>query len=177
MPIGCRSVMPFRRFPECVVGGQSALLHRGRGQCGEADHVADGVDVLHLGLELFVDPDPSATLDLQAGVLQIEVVGLTLASRGVHHRFGGNLLAAGQGGDRARGADVDGGHLLAEPEGHRQVAQMEFQRFDDLGVAEVQHVGAFFHHGDLGAQRGEHGGVFDADHTGTHDDHRAPAVT
>ncbi len=68
--------------------------------------------------------------------------------------------------------DVDGGHLLAEAERHREVAQVELQCLDDLGVAEVQHVVALLHDGDLGAQRGEHRGVLDADHTGAHDHHR-----
>ena len=125
-----------------------------------------------LGLEPLVDPDPPAALDLQAGVVQVEVIGLALPSRRVHHRLGGNLLAAGQGGDGARGADVDRGHFLAEPERHRQVAQVEFQRLDHLGVAEVEHVVALLHDGHLGAQRGEHRGVLDADHTGADDDHR-----
>ena len=59
-----------------MVGGQPSLFHRGRGQCREADDVADGVDVLHLGPELVVDEDPPAALDLDAGFLQVEPVGL-----------------------------------------------------------------------------------------------------
>ncbi len=127
-----------------MVGGQPALFHRGRGQRGEADDVADGVDVVHLGPEVVVDEDPAPALGLEAGEVQIEVVGLALASRRVHHRLGGDLLAAGQGGDRAGRTDVDRGHLLAEPERHRQVAQVEFQRLDDLGIAEVQDVARAF---------------------------------
>ena len=103
---------------------------------------------------------------------QVEVFGLALPARGVHDRLGRDLLTAGQRGDRARGADVDGGHLLAESERDREVAQVELQRLDDLWVAEVEHVVALFHHGDLGAQCGEHRGVLDADHTGAHHHHR-----
>ncbi len=111
-----------------------------------------------------VDDDPPAVVGLQPGVGQVEVFGLALPASRIHHGLGGDLLAAGQRGDRARGADVDGGHLLAEPERHREVAQVELQRLDDLRVAEVQHVVALLHDGHLGAQRGEHRGVLDADH-------------
>ena len=160
------------RLAERVVRGQPALIHRRGGQRREADHIADGVDVIDLGLELVVDEDPAAVVGFEAGVGQVEVLGLTLPSGGVHHRLGGDLLAAGQGGDGACGADVDGGHLLAEAERHRQVAQVEPQRLDDLGVAEVQHRVALLDDGDLGAQRGEHRRVLDADHAGADDHHR-----
>ena len=98
--------------------------------------------------------------------------GLTLTARRVHHRLRGDLLSAGQRRDRARGTDVDGGHLLAEAERHRQVAQVELQRLDHLGIAEVQHAVALLDHGDLGPERGEHRRVLDADHARAHDHHR-----
>ncbi len=155
-----------------MVGGQPALVHRRGGQRGEADDVADGVDVVDLGLEVVVDEDPAAVVGLQAGGLEVEVLGLALPARGVHHRLGRDLLAAGQGGDGAGGADVDGGDLLAEAERDRQVAQVEPQRLDDLGVAEVQHRVALLDHGDLGAERGEHRRVLDADDAGADHHHR-----
>ncbi len=49
---------------------------------------------------------------------------------------------------------------------------MELQRLDDLGIAELQHVLALLDDGHLGAQRGEHRRVLDADHAGAHYDHR-----
>ncbi|VAZ59921.1 hypothetical protein LAUMK7_02354 [Mycobacterium kansasii] len=49
---------------------------------------------------------------------------------------------------------------------------MEFQRLDDLGVAEIQHVFPLLDDSHLGAQRGEHRGILDADHAGTDHDHR-----
>ena len=61
---------------------------------------------------------------------------------------------------------------LVEPEGHRQIAKVELQRLDDLRVDEVDHAVAAFHDRDPGAERGEHGGVLDADDPGADDDHR-----
>ena len=63
--------------------------------------------------------------------------------------------------------------LLAEPERDRQVAQVELERLDDLGVAEVEHRGPLLDDGDPRAEGGEHRRVLDADHAGADDDHRA----
>jgi hypothetical protein len=43
-----------------------------------------------------------------------------------------------------------------KPEGDRQVAQVELQRLDDLGVAEVEHAVALLDDGHAAAERGEH---------------------
>ena len=155
-----------------MVGREPALVHRRGGQGWEADDVADGIDVIDLGLEVVVDEYPAPVVGLEACVGQIEVVGLALPPRGVHHGFGGDLFAAGQRRDGARGPDVDRGDFFAEPERDREVAQVEFQRLDDLGIAELEHVGAFLHHRDLGAQGREHRGVLDTDHPGPDHHHR-----
>ena len=160
------------RLTERVAGRDPSLVHRRRRQRGEADDVADGVDVVDLGLERLVDEDPAAAVGFQAGVGKFEGFGLALPARGVHHRFGGDLLTAGQAGDGARRADLDAGHLFAESERDRQVAQVEAQRLDDLGVAEVQHVLPLLDDGHLAAQRGEHRRVLDADHARADHHHR-----
>ena len=63
-------------------------------------------------------------------------------------------------------------HRLGEPERHRQVAQLVQQRADDLLVAEAEHRRPGLHHGDLGAERGEHRRVLDADDPGADHHHR-----
>ena len=60
---------------------------------------------------------------------------------------------------------------LAEPERHREVAQVKLKRLDDLGIAEVQHRVALLDDGDLGAKGGEHRRVLDADHAGADHHH------
>jgi hypothetical protein len=140
--------------------------------CGKTDHVADGVDVVDLGLELFVDEDSSSAVGVQPGIDKVQMVGLALPPRRIHHSLGGDLLAAGQRGEGARGADVDRGDLLAKAERDRQLAQVKLKGFDDLGIAEVQHGALLFDDGDLCAQSGEYRRVLDADHAGADDDHR-----
>ena len=81
MPIGCSSVQLVRRLAHGVQAGEPALLHARRGQRGEADHVADGVDVLDRGAEVLVDLDPAAVVRVQPGLVQVELVGGALAAR------------------------------------------------------------------------------------------------
>ena len=50
----------FRLDTEGVAGGLAALFHRGGSEAGKADHVACGIDVRHLGLELLVDLEKAA---------------------------------------------------------------------------------------------------------------------
>ena len=62
--------------------------------------------------------------------------------------------------------------LSPKPEQHALRAGVVQQRFDDFVVAELEQVGAAVDHRDLHAQRGEHDGVFQADHAAADDDHR-----
>ena len=173
MPIGCSSVMPVHRLAERVVGGQPALVHRRGGQRREADHVADGVDVVDLGLEL---------ARRRRSARGCRSRGRRSPGRGVRSGPAGppstSTVSAGICLPLASVVTVPAaptstrGHLLAEAERHRQVAQVELQRLDDLRVAELQHVVALLDHRDLGAERGEHRGVLDADDAGADDHHR-----
>ena len=122
-----------------MVRRRTALLHRGRGQRREADDVADGVDVRHRGAVVLVDRDPAAPVGGQARLVQVEFVGEPLPARGVHHRVGGDLLAALQDGERAPRVPLDRGDRLAEAERDRQVPQVVLERLDHLDVAEVEH--------------------------------------
>ncbi len=71
---------------------------------------------------------------------------------------------------RLRLADVD--DAFAEPEDHAQRAGVMEQCFDDFAIAEFEQLCAAVDDGDLHAQRGEHDGVFEADHAAADDDHR-----
>ena len=66
------------RLAAGVGGGQAPLLHRRGGQRREADDVADGVDVRHLGLVELVDLDPAAVVGVHSGRVQVEPLGVSL---------------------------------------------------------------------------------------------------
>ena len=169
--------MPVHRLAERVIGRQPALVHRGRGQRGEADHVADGVDVVDLGLVVLVDEDPAAVVGLQAGGGQVEVVGLALPAGGVHHRVGGDLLAAGQRGDGARAPTSTA--VTSSPNRKVTARSRRWNRSASTisGSQNSSIVVPLLDDGDLGAQRGEHRRVLDADDAGADDDHRRRDAT
>ena len=63
----------------------------------------------------------------------------------------------------ALGKLFDAIHLFAEPHGDAAVAQVIAERFDDLLIGEFEQARALFNERDANAERGEHGGVLDAD--------------
>src|SRR5262249_17264787 len=66
--IGCRV-----RVGEGPSGGDSALLHGDGGKGREANDVADCVDVLDLGLVVFVDGDAAAIVGFDAGGCKVKI--------------------------------------------------------------------------------------------------------
>ena len=155
-------------------GGDASLLHRDRGQRGKADHVADGEDVLDLGLVVLVDGDAAAVVGLQAGGGQVQVVDVALAAHGVEQRVAGDLLVALQVGHHgARRQLFHALHLFAQAQGHAGVAQVVAERLDDLLVGKLQQPVALFDQRDAHAEDGEHAGVFDADDAAADHDQRA----
>ncbi len=55
-----------------VAGGPATLFHRGAGERGETDDVANGINVRHRGLELRVAADASAFVGFQAGAFEVQ---------------------------------------------------------------------------------------------------------
>jgi hypothetical protein len=148
----------------------ATLLHRGRGQRRPANHVARGVDVFHSRPVARVDLDSPALVGSEPGLVEVELLGLPLASGGVEDDVGGDALAAGQVGQGGPVVAVDRRHLLAETKDDVQVPQVVLETLRDLGVAEVEEARPFLHHGDFRSQRGEHGRVLDADYPGPDDE-------
>ena len=133
MPIGCSCASVLHRLPEGVARRQPALLHRGRGQAREPDHVADGVDVLHGGAVVGRRPRSARGRPRRArrSSRSSESVAPWRPAEYMH-RVGGNQLPARERRHRAGAVLLDGGHLLAEAEDHVQVAQVVLERLDDL---------------------------------------------
>ena len=79
-----------------MTGGVPSLLHRCRGEGGEADDITDGVDVRDGGLEIFVDFQPAPFIGLNSDALQVQPHSGTNPSDGVHQQGRADLLAAFQ---------------------------------------------------------------------------------
>ena len=108
--------------------------------------------------------------------VELQRVGGADPPGGVEHGVGGDPLAALEVRDGAVVVPLDRDHLLAEAERDADVAQVVLERLGDLVVAEVEQAVALLDHGDLGAERGEHRRVLDADHAAADDDERARQV-
>ena len=105
--------------------------------------------------------------------VEVELVGGALAAGGVQHRVGGDLLAATRAcvsvppSCRSTAATVS-----PKPEGHARSRRWYCSASTISSSQKSSIAGALLDHGDLGAERGEHRGVLDADHAGADDDHR-----
>ncbi len=155
------------------VGGEPALFHGCRGQGGETDDISDREDVIYLGPEIRPHLDPATVVGAQARVGEVQRGGEPLATGRVHDGVRGQPLAAFQQRQRPAVVASHRQHRLAEPEGNGKVAQVVFEGFDYLHVAEVEHSVPAFDDCHLRTERREHGRVLDTDHTGADDDHRA----
>ncbi len=157
-----------------VAGGPAALLHRRAGQCGEADHVAHRVDVRHVGLKMFVALEPAAVVGLQAGAVELQSGSVSPTRPTLNSTVSPSsrlpLSSSTATQARLRLADID--DAFAQPEDHAQRAGVVQQRVDDFVVAEFEQLRAAVDDGHLHAERGEHDGVFEADHAAADDDHR-----
>src|SRR5215469_1657115 len=159
---------------EGAVRGDAALLHGDRGECGESDDVADGVDVVDLGAVVLVDGNAAARVRLNAGGSEVEVVDRALAAYGEEQGFSGDaLLAFEVGDDAAIGQLLYAFDFLAEAQRDAAVAEVIAERFDDLLVGEFEELGALFNDGDADAEDGEHAGILDADNAAAYNDESA----
>src|SRR4029450_11010481 len=155
------------RLIEGMRRGKAALIHRGRGECRKTDHIADRVDVRHLSLRVGVHYKPSAMISFEPCKIEVQVGRIALPSRRVHDHLSSDLLSGRQRRDRAPPRALDRGTLLAETERHGVVPQMELQGFDDLGIAEVEHLVTLLDQRHSGAEGSEHRRVLYADDSGT----------
>src|SRR5260370_38354580 len=104
--------------------GQAALLRRDRGQAGEANHVAGGVNMRLRGLKMFVDAQPAAVIRLQASGGEVQFVRRSLAADSIEQGIPGDSLVADQVGDQSSGSFFDALTLFTEGHGAAVVARV-----------------------------------------------------
>jgi hypothetical protein len=69
--------------PKYMTAGKPSLLHGRAGQRGKADHVTRSVDMCDSSLEEAVHFHAAALVSAQAGGIQIQLIGVCLASHGI----------------------------------------------------------------------------------------------
>ena len=158
-----------RRDATGMAGGAAPLLARGRGERGEADDVARGVDMRNGRTVEGVDFEASSVVGLDARDLEVEPVGVALAADAVEEAVAGDLLVARGVGDDEVAASLEIDHLLPEAKLDVAVLHVESKDFDDLTVDELEHAVVVVDEGDAYAEGREDTGVLDADHAGPDD--------
>src|SRR6266568_342529 len=153
-----RLELPWRvqRLSAGMVPRKTALFHGCGREGGKADDVAHRIYMQNGGAEELIHPYPAAAVRCKTGGAEVQFVAHPLAAGRVHDGVGRDLLPAAECRDGAFGPGVDGRHGLAEPEGHRKIPEMVFQRLDNLFVTELKHPVALLNDCDLGAEGGEH---------------------
>ncbi len=143
------------------------------------DHVADGVDAGHIGLEVRVDDDALPVVERHADGLEAEPLGVGHATDGDQHHVGLHHHAVGAAGrcrldrDLVAGRGLgDARHLARELEAHALLGEDALQRARHLGVGPRQDAVEELHHQDLAAEPAPHGAELQADHAGA--DHQQP---
>src|SRR5580700_8828138 len=160
-----------RLDPEGVAHRQPALFHRGRGECGEPDDVADRVNAGDLGAIVVVDHQPAAAIGGQAGFRQIELAGGAGPAHRVERLLGNNCLAAVEVQPDARAVlvldDLQPADALVEPQGDPVFPQVMTELVDDFVVDERQQPVALVDQGHPNAESGKDAGIFASDHAGS----------
>ncbi len=116
-----------------MAGGAAALLHRGGGQGGEADDIADRVDMRHVGLVVVVDFQPAPVVRDQADIFQAQPVRRPLPPDAVKQRVRPQMLAGLQCRlHQTVGQDADLVHALAQAQRDAHRPHPVLQGFADL---------------------------------------------
>ena len=128
----------------------------------------------HLSREIPIHFQPSTTVGREAGVFQLQLIGIALAARGKQGHAGADALATREAHHQFLVIDdVDALDGFAEPEAHTAIAQVMGEFIDDFAIEKAEDVGASIDQGHADIERTEHGGIFDADHARTHHHHGA----
>ena len=158
-----------------VLGDGNALVFGLVGEHGAGDDVTDGVDAWKVGLEMRVDDDAAAFIELEAGFLGAEAGRISLAANGdedlVGHKFEGLTIAFDRKGG-TRGTLFHAGDLGAHLEFNPLFLKSTLRGLGDVRVIGRSADGRqHLDDGDLRAETGPDGTELKADGAGTDDDH------
>src|SRR6185437_2631627 len=138
------------------LGAGNALVLRLVGQHGTGDHVADGIDALHVGREMRINLHAAAVIERDARLLKPEALGIGHAADADENDIGFDhfLRAARSGLDLGRKhlARINRRDLGAELELESLLLEYALELPRDLAIHAGQDAIEKFDHGDLGAE-------------------------
>ena len=136
-----------------------------RGQVHAVGHVADGPDVVGRGLRIVVDLDRALVVQLDARLLQPQVLDVGDAAGGEHDHVGFQRHAVFQMVDQASLGLLDRGVLTAQDDLDAALLDLARQMGAHVVVEAAQDVRAAIDQGRLDAQTGEDARELDRDIT------------
>ncbi|MNF52575.1 hypothetical protein D3C84_339250 [compost metagenome] len=156
-----------------ATGGRAPLVGGGTGQARPADHVAGCEDIADFSSVVLVDVDLATAVDLDADVLQAQLVGVAGTAVAPQQRVSLDLLAGLEVQDHPVLQALDALVLLVVTDQHVVVAQVVAEGVGDLVVEEAEQLVAVVDQVNQYAQATEDRGVLGADHPGAVDDDAA----
>src|SRR5919109_2809796 len=154
------------REPKRVACGMSALLHGGRREGREADHVSDGINMWKSGLEVFVYFQSTSVVRLNADIRQAELLRRADSPDRVKQQGSRDLFAAFKPERHGVVSRLLNTHdFFVEAQGHPDAAHLILQCFDDLGIDELQQPRPPLDEDHGNSKRCQDAGVFAADDT------------
>ncbi|MCY1350667.1 hypothetical protein D9M69_369030 [compost metagenome] len=159
-----------------AASGRTTLVGGSAGQARPADHIASGEDIADLGAVVLVDVDLATAVDLDADVLQAQLVGVAGTAVAPQQRVSLDLLAGFEVQDHPVLQALDALVLLVVTDQHVVVAQVVAEGVGDLVVEEAEQLVAVVDQVHQHTQAAEDRGVLGADHPGTVDDDAARRV-
>ena len=159
------------RRAEGVARRDAALLHGGRGEAGEADHIAHRIDVRHGGLEGHrIDREPAAGVEREPGGRGVEIGRRSHPAGGEQHHLRADAPRVVE--DRHRPAHAIDFHMVdlaSHPKVDAALAQLVGELLDDLAIDELQKVVARLDDRHRDVERREDRRVLQADDAGADD--------
>ena len=152
------------------LGEGGALADGDGGEVDAVGDVADGPDVVDVGLGIVVDDHRALVVERHAGGLQTQASGVGLAAGGVHHHVALVGVAAGEVADQAGGALLNTGVFAAQDHLDAALFDLGGEVAADVVVEAAQDVGAAVHQGGVDAQAVEDAGELDGDVAAADDD-------
>ena len=159
------------RLPGEDFGDRDAFVFGFMSEHEPADGVADGINALHIGLEMIVHIDAAALIERDTGLFQAETFNVRHAPDADENDIGLDRFRRAAFGRLDLGFElfarcIDAGDFCAELEGHPLFFKQALRLPADFAVDTRQNALEEFHNRDLGAEPPPDRTELEPDHAG-----------